>query len=271
MNGAESFRVEYPLDCGGGVTYWGRGIATAALQRICSYAFKELGLLRVFATPLVTNPASLRVLEKAGFAREGVMRNACIKDGRLVDMALYAKIPPENKTYTLETARLVLRLMQPGDAQSVFDTYSSDPEAARYMTFVTQTDVTEAASFLEWQRAQFDDGKSVLWAILDGVRHDFMGAIEIRVDDGEGDVGFIIGRPHWGNGYVAEALTAVLNFAKGTLRLRRVHGRCDVANVRSARVFEKAGFRTTGIATRSSLHPNLSDTLRDTCTFAFDL
>lgn len=78
-----------------GVSHWGRGIATAALERICQYGFEELGLLRIFATPIVWNPASFRVLEKAGFEREGIMRSACVKDGKVADMALYAKIAPK--------------------------------------------------------------------------------------------------------------------------------------------------------------------------------
>ena len=75
-----------------GPAYWGRGIATSALRRISCYAFDELGLLRLFATPLAWNSASSRVLEKAGFQREGIMRNACIKDGHVVDMSLYALV-----------------------------------------------------------------------------------------------------------------------------------------------------------------------------------
>lgn len=75
-----------------GPEYWGRGIATAALERVCRYGFEELGLLRIFATPIAWNPASLRVLEKAGFQREGIMRNACVKDGKVADMILYAKV-----------------------------------------------------------------------------------------------------------------------------------------------------------------------------------
>lgn len=75
-----------------GTAYWGRGIATSALRRVCRYAFEELALQRVFATPMLWNPASCKALEKAGFEREGVMRRACIKDGKILDMALYAKI-----------------------------------------------------------------------------------------------------------------------------------------------------------------------------------
>ena len=75
-----------------GTEYWNRGIATAALERICRYGFEDLGLLRIFATPIAWNPASFRVLEKAGFEREGVMRSACVKDGKVADMVLYARL-----------------------------------------------------------------------------------------------------------------------------------------------------------------------------------
>lgn len=75
-----------------GAEHWGRGIATAAVIRVCRYAFEDLGLLRVFATPIAWNPASSKVLEKAGFQLEGTMRSACIKDGKVLDMLLYAKV-----------------------------------------------------------------------------------------------------------------------------------------------------------------------------------
>jgi ribosomal-protein-alanine N-acetyltransferase len=84
--------------CTAEVGYWvgaehcGRGIATSALIRITRYAFEDLGLLRVFAKVKAANVGSFRVLEKAAFTREGLMRNACIKDGKVMDMALYAKV-----------------------------------------------------------------------------------------------------------------------------------------------------------------------------------
>ncbi len=75
-----------------GAEHWGYGIATAAVSRICRYAFEDLDVLRVFATPIAWNPASARVLEKAGFQLEGTMRSACIKDGKVMNMLLYAKV-----------------------------------------------------------------------------------------------------------------------------------------------------------------------------------
>ena len=70
--------------------YWGRGIATRAVQAMVEYAFGELALHRIHAEPFVPNLASARVLEKAGFSLEGRMRANAYKDGRIVDQWLYA-------------------------------------------------------------------------------------------------------------------------------------------------------------------------------------
>jgi len=75
-----------------GKAYWNRGIATAALRAVTEYALADLGLSRVFALPIAWNPASHRVLEKAGYRREGTLRKACIKDGKIADMIVYARV-----------------------------------------------------------------------------------------------------------------------------------------------------------------------------------
>ena len=56
------------------------------------YAFDELNLERVFAVPFTTNVASSRVLEKVGYEREGLLRRSAIKDGKILDQYLYAKV-----------------------------------------------------------------------------------------------------------------------------------------------------------------------------------
>ena len=73
-----------------GEATWGKGIATAAVRALSTYGFKELGLTRIFAVPLVSNPASMRVLEKAGYVREVVLRRSAIKEGIVLDQVLYA-------------------------------------------------------------------------------------------------------------------------------------------------------------------------------------
>lgn len=69
---------------------WGRGIMPEAVKLITNYAFTELDFIRIQASVYSKNPASMRVLEKAGYTKEGIMRNAVIKNGVIMDEHLYA-------------------------------------------------------------------------------------------------------------------------------------------------------------------------------------
>ena len=74
-----------------GHEFWGRGIATTALRLLTAHAFQaHPELQRLWAVPYATNAASARVLEKAGYVREGTLRRSAIKDGRVLDQWMYA-------------------------------------------------------------------------------------------------------------------------------------------------------------------------------------
>jgi RimJ/RimL family protein N-acetyltransferase len=75
-----------------GEPFWGRGIATTALKQATDHAFSNFALERIEATVFEWNPASARVLEKAGYVLEGRLRHSIFKDGRLADSLLYARI-----------------------------------------------------------------------------------------------------------------------------------------------------------------------------------
>lgn len=72
-----------------GKPYWGRGIMTPAVRAMTAYTIKTFGLSRVFAIISSNNIGSMRVLEKAGFVREGFMKQSSIKDGVVQDQYLY--------------------------------------------------------------------------------------------------------------------------------------------------------------------------------------
>ncbi len=74
-----------------GESFWGGGIMTAALKSLTEYAFKEFNLTRVYALPFSRNASSIKVLEKAGYVFEGVMRRSAIKDGKILDQLMYAR------------------------------------------------------------------------------------------------------------------------------------------------------------------------------------
>jgi RimJ/RimL family protein N-acetyltransferase len=69
--------------------YWGRGIMTAVVQRLCRHAFEEFGLAKIIAHVASHNPASARVLEKCGFQQEGFLRKHFLKDGQFIDVRLF--------------------------------------------------------------------------------------------------------------------------------------------------------------------------------------
>lgn len=78
-----------------GEAHWGRGIASEALDAMAEHIFATTGILRLFATVFSHNAASMRVLEKAGFRPVGILRNAAVKNGRVIDLHYYERIKTE--------------------------------------------------------------------------------------------------------------------------------------------------------------------------------
>ena len=72
-----------------GEPFWGNGIMTEAIALITGYAFKNFELLRIQSHVNANNPASMRVLEKAGFKKEGILKKAIFKDGVIMDEHVY--------------------------------------------------------------------------------------------------------------------------------------------------------------------------------------
>ena len=75
-----------------GESYWGRGIMTSVVQATSDYALGHLGIVRLEASVFEWNQASMRVLEKCGFVREGLLRRSIFKDGEIIDSVMYARV-----------------------------------------------------------------------------------------------------------------------------------------------------------------------------------
>jgi RimJ/RimL family protein N-acetyltransferase len=75
-----------------GEPFWSRGTMTDAVRLFTTWAFENLELHRIHATVFGGNVASARVLEKAGFQREGCLRAGVYKNGKILDQWIYARI-----------------------------------------------------------------------------------------------------------------------------------------------------------------------------------
>lgn len=92
MKGSDVYQKSGELGYWLAEEYWGKGIMTQAVKEICSLAFPALDIVRIYAEPYANNPASRRVLEKAGFTLEGIKKKSVYKGGTLYDSCLYARV-----------------------------------------------------------------------------------------------------------------------------------------------------------------------------------
>ncbi len=75
-----------------GEPFWGQGIATKALALITTYGFDKLDLHRIYTGVFEFNTASMKVLEKNGYQKEGIFKNAVIKNGEVCDEHRFYKL-----------------------------------------------------------------------------------------------------------------------------------------------------------------------------------
>lgn len=71
---------------------WSRGIMTEAVRQVCPIAFASLDIVRITGLVYAENVASRRVLERNGFAVEGLMKRAIYKKGTFHDQYVYGKL-----------------------------------------------------------------------------------------------------------------------------------------------------------------------------------
>ena len=90
--GADVERYSAEIGYWVGEAHWGRGVVTEALVLVTEHVFTAANLLRLFALPFADNVGSTRVLEKAGYVREAILRSSSVKNGQPRDQALYARI-----------------------------------------------------------------------------------------------------------------------------------------------------------------------------------
>lgn len=72
--------------------YWGQGIMSKAVREVTDIVFAATNLVRIFGMPFESNIASRRVLEHAGFEKEGLLRKNAVKNHTIRNMCLYAKV-----------------------------------------------------------------------------------------------------------------------------------------------------------------------------------
>jgi len=150
---------------------------------------------------------------------------------------------------TLETQRLHLRRLALEDAEAVY-AYASDPEVTRFVLWETHRNLDDSRAFLQFTLDRYAKDECGEWGIVLKQTGQLIGTIGIvKVSPGHGwcEIGYVIGRPHWRQGYTAEAVRAVIRFAFERMNLNRVEAYHFVENGASGRVMQKVGMAHEGL------------------------
>lgn len=151
---------------------------------------------------------------------------------------------------TLETERLILRPVQPDDAEAMFD-YLRDEETVRFITVPPVKTVTEVLENSIQSYFMLDPiGK---WAIVYDQK--MVGTIDLRLNEAhrQAEIGYVLNKRYWGQGIMPEAAQAILAVGFDQLQLVRIFSEHDTRNPKSGRVMTKIGMQQEGVALKSQI------------------
>ena len=162
------------------------------------------------------------------------------------------ELRPLNHTGTveLETARLVLRQTSITDAAQMFKNWASDPEVTKYLTWQPHADIEVTRSILaNWDK---ENAKTDYyhWGMVLKENQEIIGTTGTLGIDGKNhstELGYCMSRSLWGNGYMTEAVAAIIEHLFSIVGLNRITSRHNPENIGSGRVMQKCGMVFEGI------------------------
>ncbi len=148
----------------------------------------------------------------------------------------------------LRTPRLLLRSIERDDVPNIVRLAGAREVAATTLQIPHPYSENDAVTFLAKADDDFLAGRSVVFAITLPPERALCGAIGLHIAPAHkhAELGYWIGVPFWGKGYVTEAASAVVAFGFHSLGLRRIFAHHFAGNTGSGRVLEKIGMRREG-------------------------
>jgi RimJ/RimL family protein N-acetyltransferase len=168
----------------------------------------------------------------------------------------------------IHTARLLLRKPRATDASLMFTAYAQDPAVTRYLMWRPHANIAETRAVIDRFLTAWERLEEFCWFLFTNDTGEMIGSIAARPENDGFNLGFPLARAYWGNGYMPQAIAAVVDRAFTEPWVSRVSAACDMENHSSARALEKAGFVRERILHEFSVHPNISSAPRDCFEYA---
>ncbi|MBL7718688.1 MAG: GNAT family N-acetyltransferase [Flavipsychrobacter sp.] len=149
----------------------------------------------------------------------------------------------------VETQRLVLREIVPGDSKALF-AMDSDPEVHTYLGNNPITELQQAEKAIAHIRQQYLDNGIGRWAVIERASGELIGWAGLKlVKEVRGghadyyDVGYRFAKPYWGQGYATESALASVAYGFNVMKLDVLNATADTGNLASIKVLQKAGLK----------------------------
>ncbi len=153
-------------------------------------------------------------------------------------------------TVRLETERLILRRFTVQDVPAAYRNWTSDERTTEFLRWPTHRSADVTEGILRHWIAEYERPDFYQWAIEPRDLGEPIGTISsvgMHEPVGSVEIGYCIGSPWWGRGYVTEAMAAVMAFFFDEVRVNRVESSHDPNNPGSGRVMQKCGLKHEGI------------------------
>ena len=151
--------------------------------------------------------------------------------------------PPE-----LRTQRLLLRMIRRSDAPEMYR-YTRDERVTRYVLWEPHRSILDTYDVIRDLRRQYRHGWPSSLAIALAENDLIIGTIGwmwLNVENRAAEIGYSLNPAYWNQGYMTEALRAVIDYSFKTLKLHRLEAQHDIRNPASGRVMEKVGMLREG-------------------------
>ena len=149
----------------------------------------------------------------------------------------------------IETPRIILRRLEMGDAQDVFE-YGRDPEVARHVLWDPYESVSDARWYIRSMQRKYRSLAPASWGIELKANGRIVGTIGYMWHNQEHsstEVGYSLAREMWNQGLMTEALKTVIEYTFRTLHINRIEAQHELTNPASGAVMRKCGMVQEGI------------------------
>ncbi|MBK5277392.1 MAG: GNAT family N-acetyltransferase [Bacteroidia bacterium] len=141
----------------------------------------------------------------------------------------------------IETKRLILQRLRYEDAEEIFYTYASKPEATKYVSWPTHERISDTRNYLKYAIHGWNLGIDYSFAIRLKETNLMIGSFGVLNEHGKLQFGYILSPTQWGMGYATEVCKVMMPILRSRQGVFRVGTFVDVENLASAKVLQKSG------------------------------